>query len=219
MSAGRLLSRLRMIIPTATHPASRRAMIVSVNNSVFSLNQYIAAATSRLTPINGTVGSASPNKKPSATPASAACETVSLKNAMRRAVTNTPSSAQSGASKSAAKKARIMNGSVIMVMSVRGDMYAVSRFERLGVHDLLRRALAANHPVKRINPRGVAVHHRQIVRNQNHRQAMPLLDLRDQVIERLLAWQINTRSRFIEQQQLRFAQEAEGNQHPLQLAA
>src|SRR5438876_880761 len=109
----------------------------------------MAAATSRLTPINGSVGLAQPNQKPSATPARAACETVSLKKAMRRAVTKTPNSAQSGARKSVASRARIMNGSVNMVMSVRGDVNAIGLFERFGVHDLLRGAFAADDPVER----------------------------------------------------------------------
>src|SRR6478736_10030847 len=99
----------------------------------------MAAATSRLTAISGSVGLAKPNQKPSAIPARAAWDTVSLKNAIRRAVTNTPSSAQRGARKIVASKARIMNGSVNMVMSVRGDMDAVSLLERLRVHDVLRR--------------------------------------------------------------------------------
>src|SRR2546425_1071524 len=111
----------------------------------------MAAATSRLTPISGTVGFANPNQKPSATPASAAWDTVSLKKAMRRAVTNTPSNAQRGARKIVASSARNMNGSVNMVMSVGRDVDAVGLLEGLGVHDVLRRAFAANDAVERID--------------------------------------------------------------------
>src|SRR5947207_9593171 len=117
----------------------------------------MAAATSRLTPTNGKVGLLSPNQKPSATPASAACDTVSLKKAIRLAVTNTPRKAQSGARKSVASKARIMNGSVNMVMSVGRDVDAVGLFKRFGAHDLLGRALTTNNPVERVNPGGMPV--------------------------------------------------------------
>src|SRR5947209_17452707 len=98
----------------------------------------MAAATNRLTAINGMVGLARPSQKPSATPASAACETVSLKKAMRRAVTNTPSNAHKGARKSVASKARIMKGSVNMMMTVGRNVDAVGLFEGVGVHNLLR---------------------------------------------------------------------------------
>src|SRR2546430_10722998 len=123
----------------------------------------MAAATNRLTPIKGTVGFARPNQKPNATPARAACETVSLKKAIRLAVTNTPSSAQSGARKSVASSARIMNGSVNMMMSVGGNVDTIGLLEGLGIHDLLRGALTANHPIKSINPGGVAIDHRKVV--------------------------------------------------------
>ena len=103
-----------MITPTATELDSSSAMIVSVRSSVFSRSHMIAKATSRLTKTIGHVGSLRPNQKPSATPVSAAWEIVSLKNAMRRAVTNTPRNAQSGPRKSAASSARCMKGSLNM---------------------------------------------------------------------------------------------------------
>src|ERR1043166_2690343 len=160
----------------------------------------MAAATSRLTPISGQVGLASPNQKPSATPARAACETVSLKKAIRLAVTNTPRNAQSGARKSVASTARIMNGSVSMVMSVRRDVNAVRLFERLGAHDLLGRTLTTDNPVERVNPGGVPVDHREIVRDKDHRQMTPFLDFGNQIVKGLFPWQIHTRRRLIQQE-------------------
>src|ERR1043166_911867 len=180
----------------------------------------MAAATSRLIPINGTVGFTRPNQNPSATPASAACETVSLKNAMRRAVTNTPRNAQSGLRNNVASKARIMNGSVNMVvMPVRRDVDAVGLFERVGVQDLLRRTLAADYAVERVNPRGMPINHREIVRNQHDRQMAPRLNFGDQIVKSLLTGQIHAGRWFIQQEQFGFAQQAEGDQNPLQLAA
>src|SRR5207237_109150 len=134
-------------------------------------------------PIKGKVGLARPSQKPNATPASAAWETVSLKNAIRLAVTKTPSKAQSGARQSVASKARIMNGSVNMVVAVRGDVNSVSRFERVGIHNLLRGTFTADHPIEGIHPRGMTINHREIVRDQDHRQMMPGLNLRDQVVK------------------------------------
>src|SRR6266571_7656859 len=195
MSPGRLLSRLKMSMPAATEPESSSAMMVSVSNSVFSFSQRMAAAIKRLTTISGQVGFDNPSQKPIPTPASAACETVSLKKAMRRAVTKTPSNAQSGARNSAASKARCMNGSVSMVVVVRRSVNPVRLFERLGVHDLLGRALAANHSVQRVYPRGMAIDHREVVRNEDNRQAMAGLDLRNQIIERLLPRRIDAGGR------------------------
>ena len=48
-------------------------------------------------------------------------------NAMRRAMTNTPSTAHNGDRKSAAKKARCMNGSVSMVMVVMMMVMMIGR--------------------------------------------------------------------------------------------
>ena len=122
--------------PNATDPESKSAMMVSDNNSVRSFSHIMSAATSKLNPTIGTVGSAKPNQKPSATPANAECDTVSLKNAIRLAMTNTPSNAQSGPRQRAASKARCMNGSVtrtvmvfmmvaVMVMLIMGNVDAV----------------------------------------------------------------------------------------------
>src|SRR3954470_16253111 len=118
-----------------------------------------------LTRISGSVGFAKTSQKPRATPAKAACETVSLKKAIRRAVTKTPRSEQSGARKSAARKARCMNGSVSMaivsvVVMVGGNVYAVGLFQRIGIHDLIGRSFAANHTVQGIDPGGLLIDHR-----------------------------------------------------------
>src|SRR2546423_11959671 len=130
----------------------------------------MAAATIRLTPISGTVGLARPNQNPNATPARAACETVSLKKAIRRAVTKTPSNAQRGARNRVARKARSMKGSVNMMVSVRRNVNAVGLLERFRIHHLLGRALTANHPIERVDPRGMPVNHGEIVRNKNDRE-------------------------------------------------
>ena len=103
---------LNTMMPNATEPESSSAMMVSVSRSVCSLSQRIAAATSRLKSTIGHVGSSKPSKKPSAMPASAPCAMVSLKKAMRRAVTNTPSSAHNGPMTTATAKARSMKGSM-----------------------------------------------------------------------------------------------------------
>ncbi len=108
------------MIPKATDPERSNAMIVSVSSSVFSLSQKMAAATPRLTASKGSVGSSNPNQLPIATPARPACETVSLKKDMRRAVTNTPNKAQSGARNIATSNARCIHGSVNMMMMVIG---------------------------------------------------------------------------------------------------
>src|SRR5260221_1094869 len=178
----------------------------------------MAAATRRLTASNGTVGLASPNQTPRAPPARPAWETVSLKKAIRRAVTNTPSKAHSGARKSVASTARSMKGSVNMVMSVRRDVDAVGLLERLGIHDLLRRAFTADGPIERIDPRSVAIDHGKVVRNQDDSQTVASLDFGDQIIERQFAGQIHPRGRFIEQEQLRFSEQTESDQDPWQLA-
>src|ERR1051325_2665688 len=164
-------------------------------------------ATSRLTPTIGHVGSTRPNQNPSATPVSAACEMVSLKNAIRRAVTNTPMNAHSGPRKSAASNARCMKGSVNMMMVIGRRVNAVGLLERLGVHDLLGRAFAADDAVQCIHARGMAVNHREIVRDQNDRELVLALNARNQVVESFLARRVHTGGRFIEQQQFRLAQE------------
>src|SRR3954463_1222001 len=130
------------------------------------------AAIARLKRTIGRVRSATPNQIPSATPVSAPCAMVSLKKAMRRAVTNTPSKAQTGPSSRAAARARCMKASVSMrrsvVMMVIGrDVDAVSFLQRIGVHDVGRRAFAADFAIQRVNPGGVAEHHREIVRDEN----------------------------------------------------
>ena len=99
------------MMPNATEPESSNAMIVSVSRSVCSLSQRIAAATSRLKSTIGHVGSSKPRRKPKPMPASAPCAMVSLKKAIRRAVTNTPISPHSGAMMTATAKARSMKGS------------------------------------------------------------------------------------------------------------
>ena len=58
-----------------------------------------------------------------------ACEMVSLKNDIRRAVTKTPRSAHNGPSSIAATRPRSMNASVNMVVVVGRDVQAVSFFK------------------------------------------------------------------------------------------
>src|SRR3954468_8495962 len=98
----------------------------------------------QLTRIKGRVGLAKPSQNPGRIPARAAWETVSLKNAIRRAVTNTPSSEQRGARKSAARNARCMKGSVnmsprsvIVVMMVGRYMNPVGLLKRVRIHHLV----------------------------------------------------------------------------------
>src|SRR6266487_3042287 len=45
------------------------------------------------------------------------------------------------------------------------------------------------------------------------------LNFRDQIVKRLLTGQIHTGGGFIQQKQFRFSQQAEGDEHALQLAA
>src|SRR5687767_14238264 len=188
MSPGRRFSRLRMMMPSATDPESSSAMMVSVSKSVFSFSQKIAPATSKLTPISAIVGSANPHQRPSATPVSAPCEIVSLKNAMRRAVTNTPRKAQSGPRQRAARKTRCMNGSSnisMVMMMIRRHMDAVGLLERFGVHDAFRRTLAADYAVEGIDPIRVAINHGKIVRNEHDREAALFMDVGNQIVEGL----------------------------------
>src|SRR6185295_17343136 len=112
----------------------------------------MAAATARLTAMSGQVGSTRPSHAPSATPVRPACEIVSLKNAIRRAVTKTPSNAQSGARNRAPSSARCIHGSVSMMMVVGRDVNAEGLLERLAVHDLVGLAFAADDAIERINP-------------------------------------------------------------------
>src|SRR6266496_5738039 len=215
MSPGRLLSRLNTMIPKATEPERSKAMIVSVSSSVFSLSQKMAAATPRLTASKGRVGSTSPTQLPTATPASPAWETVSLKNDIRRAVTKTPSNAQSGARNIATSNARCIQGSVNMMMVIGRHVNPVSLLQGIGVHHFFRVTFAADHSVERVNPRGMTIDHRQIMGDQDGRQMVSLLDSSDQIVKRLLALHVHARRRFIEEQQLRLAQQAEGDQDPL----
>src|ERR1044072_4635179 len=213
-----------MMTPIATDAESSSAMMVSVSKSVFSRSHMMPSATSRLTATMGQVGSVRPNQKPRATPVSAACEIVSLKKAMRRAVTNTPMNAQSGPRNSAASSARCMKGSVnmggkyqthfavrmihgsvhrsmSMVMVIRRGVDAVGLLERLGIHDLFGRAFTTNHAVERIDARGVRIDHREIVRHENDRELVLPLHARDEVVERFLARHVHAGGGLIEQQQ------------------
>src|SRR5258708_18220924 len=190
-----------MMTPRATEPESNSAMMASVKSSVFSLSQSMAAATSRLKRTMGTVGSANPHQNPSATPARAEWETVSLKKAMRRAMTNTPSNAQSGARTSAASNARCMKGSVNMMMVVvfvRRDVDPVTLLQRVRVHDFLRRAFAADHAIQSEHVRGMAINHREIVRNKNDGQVAPLLDVRNEFVKGFFARRVHPGSGFIQ---------------------
>jgi hypothetical protein len=96
---------------------------------------------------------------------------------------------------------------------------AVGLFERVGIHDVLWGAFTANDSIERIHPGGMAIDHRQVVRNEDDGQMMPLLDFRDQIVKGLLTRQIHPGGRLIEQEQLGFPEQTESNQNPLQLAA
>src|SRR4051812_23980190 len=100
---------------------------------------------------------------------------VSLKKAMRRAVTKTPRSAHTGPSRRAAMSARCMKASSnmgVVMMVIRRDVNAVGFLERFGVHNFGGRALATDHAVQRVNPRRVAEDHREIVRDENDGELM-----------------------------------------------
>src|ERR1051325_3636373 len=182
------------------------------------------AAIARLKRTIGSVRSAMPNQIPSATPVSAPCAMVSLKNAMRRAVTKTPSRAQTGPRSSAAARARCMKASVSMgasmvMMVIRRDVNAVSFLERFGVHDVSRRAFATDFAVQRVNPGGVAKNHREIMRNKNDGEFVRLVDGGNQLVKGLFAWCVHTCGRFVEEKEFGIVQEAEGDEHALELAA
>src|SRR5689334_5257281 len=106
---------------------------------------------------------------------------VSLKNAMRRAVANTPRTAQNGPSRRPASKALTMKVSMGMrvVVVIGSDMDAVSLLERFGVHDFLRGTLATDDAVQSVNPRGMAIDHGKIVRDQDHSELVARLDFRN----------------------------------------
>jgi hypothetical protein len=106
-----------------------------------------------------------------------------------------------------------------MMVFVRGDVDAVGLLKGVCVHDVLGRALTADDPVKGIDPGGLAVNHREVVRDEDDGQVVALLDVRDELIEGLFARQIHAGGRLIEQEQFGFALEAESDQNPLQLAA
>src|SRR5262249_32855236 len=107
---------------------------------------------------------------------------------------------------SVASRARIMNGSVNMMVSVGRNMNAIGLLQRVGVHDLLRRALAADDTVERIKPGGMTIKHREVMGNEHDRQMVPFLNFGDQFIKSLLARQIDAGGRFVEEEQLRAAQ-------------
>ena len=55
----------------------------------------------------------------------------------------------------------------MVVMVIRRDVQAVGFLERVGVHHVLGRAFAADDAVERIDPRGVAIDHREVVRDEH----------------------------------------------------
>ena len=85
--------------------------------------------------------------------------------------------------------------------------------------DGLGRAVAADVAVEADHPVGRRHHHMQVVGDHQHPAAPPPADVADKPVERRLSGEVDALDRFVEDQQLRVADQGAGQQRPLELAA
>src|SRR6516225_6339435 len=145
-------------------------------------------------------------------PGSATCDRASPARAMRRMTAKHPTSP-------AATAIAIESTSSSLVMHVISHRGAVQLVEQVrcehGPWWTNARAVAT----KTQDIRGVAVDDRQLVRNEQHGQALVLLQPAHELVQALLTRFINARRRFIEQEDVRVAHERKRHEQPLELPA